>query len=138
MSKKNIINIESQWEDLTISQLRKTVQQYFKENLKGVTVVNDETRIPISITVSSAKKTAFGEAMYHKKAEVIRVLPLLLKSAHYNNFGQRKPLDSPEILGYLNFKNKCYIDGKLEHVRIAVRFQKGGKFYYNVEVNMIK
>ena len=45
---------------------------------------------------------------------------------------------SKDIIGYLNFKAKCILDDKVEHLRIAVQLQKGGKFYYNIEVNMIK
>lgn len=138
MKNRDIPITESQWGNLGIADLRRAVRQYFNDHLKGRTIVNDETKIPIRITVASARKTAFGEAMYHKKAELVRILPELLKVAKYNNFGQRKPQDSVEILGYLNFKAKCMLDGKIEHVRIAVRFQKGGKFYYSMEVNMVK
>lgn len=137
MNIKGIPVLESQWRNLSKSELREAVFQHLRK-MKNSIIVNKDTMIPIKITVSSAKKTAFGEAMYPKKAEVIRILPALIETAKYNNFGKRKPNDSPEILGYLNFKNKCLLDGKVEHVRIAVRFQKGGKFYYNIEVNKIK
>lgn len=53
----------------------------------------------------------------------------------YNNFGEAKITDSPNVIGYLNFKCKCVIDGKTECLRIAVQMQKGGKFYYDIEVN---
>ncbi len=46
--------------------------------------------------------------------------------------------DGPNIIGYLNFKCKCMIDGKKENVRLAVQFQKGGKYYYNIEINKKK
>lgn len=101
-------------------------------------MVNRDTGLTIRITMASGRKTAYGEAMYSKKAEVVRILPDLIEHAIYNNFGQRKQGDNKDILGYLNFKAKCILDGKVEHLRIAVQFQKGGKFYYNVEVNKIK
>lgn len=56
----------------------------------------------------------------------------------YNNFGNPKEKDSPEIIGYLNFKGRCKIDSKTVNVRIAVQIQKQAKFYYNIEVNTIK
>lgn len=117
---------------------KKAVIDYFRTNLKDSAVVNRDTGLTIRITMASGRKTAYGEAMYPKKAEVIRILPELLEHATYNNFGQRKQGDGKDVLGYLNFKAKCILDGKVEHLRIAVQFQKGGKFYYNVEVNKIK
>lgn len=73
--------------------------------------------------------------MYMKKAAASLILPDIIRHATYNNFGSRKEDDPPTIIGYLNFKCKCTIDGKNECLRLAVQFQKGGKFYYNVEVN---
>ena len=55
-----------------------------------------------------------------------------------DNFGKRKPDESKEIIGYLNFKGRCKLDGRIQNVRIAVQFQRSAKFYYNIEVNMIK
>ena len=76
-----------------------------------------------------------GEAMYNKKAEVIRVLPDIIKYALYNNFGNRKDSDPKEVLGFLNFKGMCIIDGKKETLRIAVQYRRESKYYYNVEIN---
>lgn len=33
---------------------------------------------------------------------------------------------------------KCIIDGAKENIRLAVQFQKGGKYYYNIEINIKK
>ena len=76
--------------------------------------------------------------MYQRKAELIQILPDLVKYALYNNYGGPKEKDSPDIIGYLNFKGRCILDGKVENVRIAIQFQKQAKFYYNIEVNTIK
>jgi hypothetical protein len=98
-------------------------------------IINDDLFIPVTISVKSCRKTAYGEAMYMKKAAVSRILPEIVKYATYNNFGERKSGDSASVIGYLNFKCFCVIDGKKECVRLSVQFQKGGKFYYNIEVN---
>ena len=66
------------------------------------------------------------------------MLPDLIKYAEYNNWGNPKATDGPNIIGYLNFKCKCMIDGKKENIRLAVQFQKGGKYYYNIEINKKK
>lgn len=138
MAKKNIPTVESIWQECSPAELRKKVMEYFQAHLKGVKVVNHDTGIPIEITMKAGRKTAMGEAMYGKKAEIVRVLPQLLETAKYNNFGNRKEKDNSDILGYLNFKGLVILDGKKEHLRIAVKFLKGGYFYYNIEVNKPK
>jgi len=130
--------IQSELGNLTKAELRRYVLDYYKQNLKGKEVVNKDTGITVRFSMTSGRKTAMGEAMYQKKAEMIRILPKLVKYALYNNFGKRKADESEEIIGYLNFKGRCKLDGKTENVRIAVQFQRSAKFYYNIEVNMIK
>ena len=130
--------ITSELNDKTKIELRKYVLEYYRSKLKGKEVVNKDTGITIHFSMTSGRKTAMGEAMYQKKAEMIRILPELVENAIYNNFGKRKPDESQEIIGYLNFKGRCKLDGKIENIRIAVQFQKSAKFYYNIEINMIK
>ena len=130
--------IQSELRQLSKMEMRHYVLEYYKKNIKGKTVVNKDTGITIHFSMTSGRKTAIGEAMYQKKAEMVRILPDLVIYAIYNNFGKRKPDESDDIIGYLNFKGRCILDGKVQNVRIAVQFQKTAKFYYNIEVNMIK
>jgi len=62
------------------------------------------------------------------------MLPDLIKYAEYNNWGDPKATDGPNIIGYLNFKCKCIIDGKKECIRLAVQFQKGGNYNFFVKL----
>ena len=130
--------IQSELGAMTKMELRRYVLDYYKNYLKGKEIINNDTGITIHFSMTSGRKTAMGEAMYQKKAEMVRILPEMVKYALYNNFGKRKPDESEEIIGYLNFKGRCKLDGKTENVRIAVQFQRSEKFYYNIEVNMIK
>jgi hypothetical protein len=130
-----IPEITSIWHDKSKDELRHLVLEYIKAHFKGLVVKNAHLNLPITITVTSGRKTALGSAMYSKKAELIRLLPAIIRVAQYNNFGTRKETDNPAVIGYLNFKAACKLDGKVEHVRLAVQFQKGGKYYYNIEVN---
>ena len=130
--------IQSELGHLTKMEMRRYVLEYYKKNLKGKTVINKDTGITIHFSMTSGIKTAMGEALYQKKAEMVRILPDIVKYAIYNNFGKRKPDESDDIIGYLNFKGRCILDGETQNVRIAVQFQKTAKFYYNIEVNMIK
>ena len=133
-------NVETpqEWKELKLQHLRTIIFNHIKTNYSGKTIINLDTRLPIIVSVTSARKTAFGEAIYFKKAAAVLILPDLIKYAEYNNWGNPKPTDGPHIIGYLNFKCKCVIDGQKENIRLAVQFQKGGKYYYNIEINKKK
>ena len=109
---KHIPEIKSIWKDKTKAEQRKLVLDYYKTFLAGKTIRNDDLGIDIVLTMKSGRKTAMGEAMYNKKAEVIRVLPDIIKYALYNNFGNRKDSDPKEVLGFLNFKACVLLMGK--------------------------
>lgn len=129
------INTPENLRTCKLGELRKFIFEYVRQNFSGKTYTNDHTKIQITVTVKSGRKTAYGEAIYLKKAAIVLILPQIIKYGVYNNFGQKKTTDNDAILGYLNFKCKCKIDGQVECVRLAVQFQKGGKFYYNIEIN---
>lgn len=124
-----------EWNNLPASKLRLKLFDYLRKNYSGYTFINKDLNIPITVSVKSCRKTAYGEAMYIKKAASVLILKEIVQNAKYNNFGERKDNDSPSVIGYLNFKCKCVIDGQKECVRLSIQFQKGGKFYYNIEVN---
>ena len=131
-------DLPEEWKGITLHQLKTLIFSHIKSNYSGMVIQNLDTRLPIIISVTSARKTAYGEAVYFKKAAAILVLPEIIKYAQYNNWGSPKATDGSNIIGYLNFKCKCLIDGKKENIRLAVQFQKGGKYYYNIEVNIKK
>ena len=130
MTKKYLYipEINSELNGLTKSELRTYILDYYKQNLKGIEVVNNDTGITIRFSMTSGRKTAMGEAMYQRKAEIIRTLPELVKYALYNNFGHPKETDSPEIIGYLNFKGRCVIDGKLKMSELLYNFKNKPSF----------
>lgn len=130
------INTPKEWENLSRTQLRDVVFTYLKNNFANKVIVkNNCLGIDVRITIHASRKTAFGGYMYKSKATVITALPTIIKYAVYNNWGERKAKDSKDIIGYLNFKCKCIINGKKEDLRLAIRVQNDGKFYYNIEVN---
>ena len=68
---------------LSKTEMRKYILDYYKKHLKGTKVVNEDTGITIHFSMTSGRKTAMGEAMYQRKAEIIRILPDLVKYALY-------------------------------------------------------
>ncbi len=122
---------------MTQTELRKETLRLYKERCAGKIVINRHLGIPIHFR-SNGRKTAYGEGVYSKKAAVVEVLPLLVRVARYNNFGQKKDTDPKNLVGYYNFKAYVIIDGKKDCIRIAVQALNDGAFYYNLEVNKIK
>ena len=76
--------------------------------------------------------------MYLEKAETVKMILDLVRVAKYNNWGSPKITDKKYVVGYLNFKAKGKIDGKVFNFRIAIQLRKDGNLYYNHEINIIK
>lgn len=105
--------------NMSVVELRKYTLDYYNQNLKGKTVEIKNHLKEVSFVTNAGKKIARG-VMYKEKAAVIKSLETLIKNSTYNNWGNRKPTDSNDVLGYLNFKSKLTIDGKKRHVRISI------------------
>ena len=105
---------------MKVSELRAFTLDYYLNHLKGKKVAIKNHLKEVVFTTKAGRKIAKGEAMYSEKAAIIEHLEELIKNSTYNNWGSRKETDSPNILGFLNFKSKLTIDGEKRHVRIAI------------------
>ena len=108
------------FKQVKVSELRAFTLDYYLSHLKGKKVAIKNHLKEVIFTTKAGRKIAKGEAMYSEKAAVIEHLEELIKNSTYNNWGSRKETDSPNILGFLNFKSKLTIDGEKRHVRIAI------------------
>lgn len=122
----------------TYRNLRQYVRDYYAANVQGKTVVNEDIGLTIYFGSDGKAELAHGRAMYASKAALVQCLPTLLKVAEYSNFGTRKDKDEKNVFGYANFNAKVRIDGKIEHIHIAVKVKTNGKAYYSHEVNIKK
>ncbi len=125
--------------DIQIQANKNLVQYattYYKDNLQGQEVFNKDLKIWIKFTSLGKGKVAYGGRKTPAKMAVLQGIKSILEVAEYNNFGPRKAKDPKNIVGYLNFKAKVRINGKIENLRIAIILRQDGKFYYNHEVNM--
>ena len=109
---------------MKVTELRAFTLEFYRLFLKGKKKEIEKHLKEVVFTSEGGRKIAYGEAMYSAKAAVIEHLGALIKNSTYNNWGDKKPSDSEEILGYLNFKSKITIDGKKRHVRIAISVDK--------------
>lgn len=84
----------------------------------------------------AGKKLSKGSSMFSEKAVVLEKLEQLIKQSTYNNWGDRKPKDPKNVVGFLNFKSKLIIDGEKRHVRIAIEVRQNGDYTFkNYEVD---
>jgi len=109
---------------MKVNELREFTLKYYNLYLKGEKENVEKHLKEVIFTTKAGRKIAYGEAMYSAKAAVITHLKTLIKNSTYNNWGERKPQDNPNILGYLNFKSKITIDGQKRHLRISVIVDK--------------
>ena len=125
------------WITLTASGVREKLSNEYRTRYNGKKVVNQSLGITVEFESTGARKTAHGSAVYSKKACLVSVLDQLIRYAEYSNWGDRKPSDIARVIGYLNFKAKVKIDGKMEHTHLVVRVCNDGRFHYAMEVNKI-
>ena len=115
---------------MKVTELREFTLEFYRLFLKGKKKEIEKHLKEVIFTSEGGRKIAYGEAMYSAKAAVIECLDTLIKNSTYNNWGDRKPQDNEDILGYLNFKSKITIDGKKRHVRIAISVDKDRNFKF--------
>lgn len=114
----------ARFKKMKVNELREFTLKYYNLYLKGEKENVEKHLKEVIFTTKAGRKIAYGEAMYSAKAAVITHLKTLIKNSTYNNWGDRKPQDNPNILGYLNFKSKITIDGQKRHLRISVIVDK--------------
>ena len=114
----------ARFKKMKVNELREFTLKYYNLYLKGEKENVEKHIKEVIFTTKAGRKIAYGEAMYSAKAAVIAHLKTLIKNSTYNNWGDRKPQDNPNILGYLNFKSKITIDGQKRHLRISVIVDK--------------
>jgi hypothetical protein len=125
------------WSGMSAFETRKKVFDYYNLHYPGNKKIrNKSLNILVSFDRIGAKKTSIGGHIYPKKACLIEVLNGLIRCAEYNNFGERKPTDAPNVVGFLNFKAKVCIDGKIEHVHLVLVLRNDGSFHYSMEINV--
>jgi hypothetical protein len=119
----------------TQNQLRAQIRDYYKAYIQGSEVTNQHIGINIKFTSEGIGKISSNRRIGRLNASAVKVIDTLLKHAEYSNFSKRKSSDKNNVIGYLNFKAKAEISGKIHHFRIAVKLKTDMKAYYNHTVN---
>jgi len=125
-----------EWEKLSVYESRQKIFDYYSTHYKGVrSVINLHLGICVEFNQRGARKSSFGTAIYPKKKCLVEILDKMIENAEYTNWGERKPTDPTDVIGYLNFKVKVLIDKKVEFVHLVIQVTNGGKFHYVQEIN---
>ncbi|MCL2028729.1 MAG: hypothetical protein FWG79_09645 [Bacteroidales bacterium] len=129
------------WENLTPQESRKKLLEYYRTKYPyNRTIINQHLGIKIGFEADGVSKTCRGGKIYPEKNCLIEILDKLIRYAEFNNFGNRKPTDKPNVLGYLNFKAKAKVNGQIEYVHLTIRIsnRKEGRFtfHYSMSINI--
>lgn len=126
----------SEFDGMSFEQIRYWCKEYYGKFI-GTTVRNDNTGITIRFKRRGRKKTAFGSGISKRKAAVVKILDEVLRCAVSTNWGDRKTTDPEDVIGYLNFKCKILIDGKISYFLLNVQLCSVDKnrycFHYSLD-----
>lgn len=129
---------ETNYFDAKSKELSDLMKDFYKKNLQGKTIVNKHIGITICFTSEGLGKVTQHRKIGRINAAAIKVIEAMVENAEYSNFGQRKPQDKQNVIGYLNFKAMAIIQGEKRHFRISVKLKTDMKAYYNHTVNRYK
>ena len=122
---KGQINISTKdFQKMKVGDLKRFTLNYYEKFLKDRKIAIKNSLKKVQFINKAGRKIAYGGSMYSAKAAIIEHLEEIIKNSTYNNWGNRKPKDHKDVLGYLNFKSKVKIDGEKRHVRISVEVYK--------------
>jgi hypothetical protein len=129
------------WENLTLKESRNKIFEYYRTHYPfDRTIVNQHLGITVRFESESYRKTSKGGKIYSEKSCLIEILDELILYAIFTNFGDRKRTDEPNVLGYLNFKVKVKINGKIEHIHLTIRITNRNEgrftFHYSMSINI--
>lgn len=124
------------WKNIPKKMLKMKVLRYFQTHHAGKVVVNEH--LGLTIKLEGGRKLSHGGNVYPLKACLVEVLPQLIISARYSNYGRKKPGDKKGVVGYFNFNASVLMDGEEKHVHLVIRQMIDGRFYYTHELNVYK
>lgn len=130
--------IEESLKGLKLGAVKKKCHAFFKENFNGKSVKNKHKAVTVSFNMRGINHLIYSRNPGYIKLKAVFVLRELVQNAVFCNFKNPDKNDSPDILGYLNFKSKAKIEGKIHTFRIVVRLTVKGKFYYDHAIRVKK
>lgn len=121
---------------MTVLGSKKYAFDYYAVNLKGKTVLNIDRNITVQFGRAGINKMVYGRAAGKIKMACVIAIKEIVKNAVYRNFGEPKPKDKREILGYLNFNALVKSGRKVYKVFVVVRATTSGKYQYDLSIKV--
>ena len=130
--------VEDSLKGLKLGVLKKHCTSFFKRNINGKSAINKHKGITVLFNMRGLKHVLHARNSGYTKLKAVYILPELIENAVYCNFKNPGENDSPDIIGFLNFKSKAKIEGKIQIFRIVIRITNRGKFFYDHAVRVKK
>ena len=121
------------------NEIHQEVKKNYQNNIQGRTITNKDLGIEIYFNKTGRDETVHFARKDSLIASASNILDVLLENAEFNNFGKPRASHQERFgaIGFLNFKSKCKIDGKLCFFRLSVMIidLKMAKFQYAISKN---
>ncbi len=131
-------SLESSLQGLKLGQLKKLCYSFFKEKLNGTSVKNKQKGITVAFNMRGVNHLLYARNAGYVKLKDVFILKELIQNAVFCNFKNPDANDSPDIIGYLNFKSKAKIEGSMQTFRVVIRLTSRGRFFYDHSVRVKK
>ncbi|MDY7579350.1 hypothetical protein RGU70_13610 [Herbaspirillum sp. RTI4] len=115
--------------DAPTADLRNAAKDWYKNNVRGTTVVNEASGREIKFEGS---RKAFSTSANPEKIKLFAALPELLRNGTLEN--SKNPVDpnrEPDTRAYHWLTGTVNVGGEVKHVGVTVREDGNGNLYYN-------
>lgn len=111
------------------------LKSYYKNNLIGKDVINNNLGIKIKIAGISRNETIFGPGRNTKnKIVIVSDLLYVLKNAKFVSWKNPKPkhIKKYKAIGFINLRYECKIESVKKKFRIPIMVRSNGSFQYHL------
>ena len=122
---------DTEWIKLSKRALRRTSKIFFDKYLKGKKVINKDNSVEIILAKSGWRHTIRTNKTSYNNIVIFKKLKKVIELAKFDNFGESQKSDPKTTLGFLNYQSEVLINQEKYSVKITVRSDENGKFYYD-------
>lgn len=125
-----VIISEIQWKGLNF-KLKEVSKKYFDKNLKGKQIINQDNKAKIILAKKGWRHTIHSKIITYKEIVIFKKLNEIINKAQFDYYSKPDKSDAKTTLGFLNYKIYVIINGTKHEVKISIRIDKNGQYYYN-------
>lgn len=125
-----IIN-DNEWIFLLEKDLVSISEKFFNENLKGIEIYNKDNGAKIILAKTGWRHTIMTEKKTYENIVIFKKLKEVIENAKFEYFRPPDEKDAKTTIGFFNYRCNVLINGSPYIVKIVIRIDKNGKFYYH-------